>query len=71
MHVVIGVLGLAAVLAATVATEGSHTFTGFLHRPALLLLVLAPPFVALTSYRPEELWETIRTVLRAIRRSPS
>ena len=30
--------------AATVATEGSHTFTGFLHGPALLLLVLAPPF---------------------------
>src|SRR5467141_1486391 len=71
MHVVIGLLGLVAVLAATVATEGSHAFTGFLHRPALLLLVLAPPFVALTSYRPEELWETARAVLRAIRRSPS
>src|SRR5467141_3377912 len=71
MHVVIGLLGLVAVLAATVATEGSHAFTGFLHRPALLLLVLAPPFVALISYRPEELWETARAVLRAIRRSPS
>lgn len=71
MHVVIGILGLVAVLAATVTSEGSHTFTGFLHRPALLLLVLAPPFVALTSYRPEELWETARAVLRAIRRSPS
>jgi chemotaxis protein MotA len=71
MHVVIGLLGLAAVLAATVATEGAHTFNGFLHRPALLLLVLAPPFVALTSYRPEELWETLRAVLRAVRHSPS
>jgi len=71
MHVVIGLLGLAAVLAATVVTEGAHTFTGFVHRPALLLLLLAPPFIALTSYRPEELWETVRDVLRAVRRSPS
>jgi len=71
MHVVVGLLGLAAVLAATVVTEGSHTFTGFLHRPALLLLVLAPPFVALTSYRPEEIWDTVRAVVRALRRAPS
>ena len=71
MHVVIGLLGLAAVLAATVTTEGAHSFTGYLHRPALLLLVLAPPFVALTSYRPEELWETVRAVVRAVRRAPS
>jgi len=71
MHVVIGLLGLVAVLAATIATEGAHTFTGYLHRPALLLLVLAPPFIALTSYRPEELWETMRDVLRAVRRAPS
>ena len=52
MHVIIGLLGLVAVLIATVAGEGSQTFTGYLHRPALLLLLLAPPFVALTSYRP-------------------
>jgi chemotaxis protein MotA len=71
MHVVIGLLGLAAVLAATVSMDGAHTFGGFLHRPALLLLLLSPPFVALTSYRPEELWETVRAVFRAVRRSPS
>jgi len=58
MHVFIGIVGVIAVLAVTVATESSHAFTGFLHRPALLLLVLAPPFIALTSYRPEELLET-------------
>jgi chemotaxis protein MotA len=71
MHVIIGLLGLAAVLVATVSNEGAHTFTGYLHRPALLLLLLAPPLVALTSYRPEELWETVRSVLRAVRRSPA
>jgi len=71
MHVIIGLLGLAAVLVATVSNEGAHTFTGYVHRPALLLLLLAPPLVALTSYRPEELWETVRSVLRAMRRSPA
>jgi chemotaxis protein MotA len=71
MHVFIGIAGVIAVLAVTVATEGSHAFTGFLHRPALILLVLAPPFIALTSYRPEELLETIKEVFRALRSTPS
>ena len=71
MHVFIGIAGVIAVLAITVATEGAHAFTGFLHRPALILLVFAPPFVALTSYRPEELLETVREVLRALRSTPS
>jgi chemotaxis protein MotA len=71
MHVVVGLLGLAAILAATVATEGSQAFTGFLYRPALILLVLAPPFAALISYHPEQLWETVLAVVRAVRRAPS
>ena len=71
MHVFIGIAGVIAVLAVTVATEGSHAFTGFLHRPALLLLVLAPPFIALTSYRPEELLETVKEIFRALHSTPS
>src|SRR5436309_14666115 len=71
MHVFIGIVGVIAVLAVTVATESSHAFTGFLHRPALLLLVLAPPFIALTSYRPEELLETVKEIFRALHSTPS
>ena len=71
MHVFIGIAGVIAVLAVTVTTGGSHAFTGFLHRPALLLLLLAPVFIALTSYRPEELLDTIKEVLRALRTTPT
>jgi chemotaxis protein MotA len=72
MHIVIGLAGLAAVFYATLVTGQSHTFTsGLVHRPALILLGLAPPFIALVSYRAEELVDTLRCIAQALRRSPS
>ena len=72
MHVFVGLLGLAAVFWATiVAGQSTHNFTGFLHKPALILLCLAPPFIAVISYRLEELLDTLRSVAQALRRSPS
>jgi len=71
MHILVGLAGLAAVFYATVAMGQSHSFTGILHRPALILLGLAPPFIALVSYRTEELVDTLRSVAQALRRSPS
>jgi len=71
MHVFVGLAGLAAVFYATIVSGQSHAFGGFLHKPALILLGLAPPFIALVSYRPEELFDTVRSILRALRRSPS
>jgi chemotaxis protein MotA len=71
MHVLVGLFGFAAVLAATMAAEQSHKFTGFLHPPALLLLGFAPVCAALVSYRPEELRDAFAAVARALRRAPS
>ena len=71
MHVFVGLAGLAAVFYATIVSGQSHAFGGFLHKPALILLGLAPPFIALVSYRPEELFDTVRSIVRALRRSPS
>jgi chemotaxis protein MotA len=71
MHVLVGLFGFAAALAATMAAEQSHKFTGFLHPPALLLLGIGPICAALVSYRPEELRDAIAAVARALRRPPS
>jgi len=71
MHILVGLAGLAAVFYATVVTGQSHNFTGILHRPALILLGLAPPFIALVSYRPEELLDTVRSIAQGLRRAPS
>lgn len=71
MHVLVGLAGLAAVFYATFVTGQSQAFHGILHRPALILLGLAPPCIALVSYRPEELLDAVRSIARALRRSPS
>ncbi|TMA25636.1 MAG: hypothetical protein E6J78_16925 [Deltaproteobacteria bacterium] len=71
MHVILGILALAATLLATIALEHTQThFTGLLYGPALLLLLLAPPCVALTSHGVEQLVDTAKELWRAVRFSP-
>ena len=68
MHVAIGMLGFAAVLAATVFLEQREAaFSGLLYRPALLLLCLGPVFISLISHKAEEIFICGRTLLKAMR----
>jgi chemotaxis protein MotA len=68
MHVVFGILGLAATLAATIALGHTQVrFTGVFYGPALLLLLAAPPFIALTSHGVEQLLGTLQSVWQAVR----
>jgi chemotaxis protein MotA len=72
MHVIFGLVGLALVLAATVALEQANTaFTGLFYSPALLLLVAGPLFISLVSHKLDELFGTVRMVGRAIRFAPA
>jgi chemotaxis protein MotA len=72
MHVIVGIAGLLGVLYATVALgQSDTTFTGLVYRPAMLLLVGGPVFIALTSHKLEELGACARLVWRAIRFSPA
>jgi chemotaxis protein MotA len=70
MHIALGLLGLAAVLAATIATETTHQFTGLVNRPALLLVGLAPPCIAIVSYGFEDLLGCARDLWAAARSTP-
>lgn len=68
MHVAFGMLGFAAVLAATVVLEQKEAaFSGLVYRPALLLLVAGPLFISLISHKVEELLICGRTVWKAMR----
>jgi chemotaxis protein MotA len=68
MHVAIGMLGFAAVLAATVLLEQKEAaFSGLVYRPALLLLCAGPLFISLISHKLEELAICGRTVWKAVR----
>ena len=68
MHVAFGMLGFAAVLAATVLLEQREAaFSGLIYRPALLLLCAGPLFISLISHKLEELAICARTVLKAMR----
>jgi len=68
MHVLAGMLGFAAVLAATVLLEQKESsFNSLLYRPALLLLCAGPLFISLISHKLEELRVCARTVRRAMR----
>jgi chemotaxis protein MotA len=68
MHVLIGIIGLAAVLAYTaLAGHSSQAFAGLLYWPAVVLLVLGPWFMAITSYSFEELAGCARATLRAFK----
>ena len=68
MHVAAGMLGFAAVLAATVLLEQRESsFSGLFYRPALLLLCAGPLFISLISHKLEEIGVCVRTVRRAMR----
>jgi len=67
MHVIVGILGLAAVLTATFQLGHQGTFTGVFYGPAMLLVGLGPWCMAVTSYRSEELLVCAGNLLRAIR----
>jgi chemotaxis protein MotA len=68
MHVAFGMLGFAAVLAATILLEQREaSFSGLFYRPALLLLCLGPLFISLISHKLEELFICVRIVWRAMR----
>src|SRR5438270_450800 len=68
MHVAFGMLGFAAVLAATVLLEQKEaTFSGLFYRPALLLLCVGPLFISLISHKVDELAASARTLWKAVR----
>jgi len=68
MHVLFGMLGFAAVLAATVLLEQREsTFSGLFYRPALLLLCAGPVFISLISHKVEELLICVRSLWKAVR----
>ena len=68
MHAVVGILGFAAVLFATVTLQRADGgFGGFLYKPALLLIGVGPLFIALVSSKLEELVEVGREIARCIR----
>ena len=68
MHVAFGILGFAAVLAATVLLEQKEAnFSGLFYRPALLLLCAGPLFISLISHKVDELGTSARTLWKAVR----
>src|SRR5204862_288910 len=63
MHVAFGMLGFAAVLAATVLLEQREAaFSGLFYRPALLLLCARPLFISLISHKLEETVACARSI---------
>lgn len=66
MHVLIGLVGLAAILA-YIITGGHGAFTGVIHPPSLLLLGAAPLCMALVSYRVNELRQAAIDLWAALR----
>ena len=72
MHVIFGLVGLAIVLATTVALEQANAaFTGLFYGPACLLLVAAPLFISLISHKLDEILGAVRMVGRATRFAPA
>ena len=67
MHVLVGILGFAAVLAAAFLTEETRGFTGAFYLPAALLVGVGPPFLALVSYRGKEVLRCSIAVWHAAR----
>lgn len=68
MHVVIGVLGFAAVLVATVTLQqADNSFAGFLYQPAMLLIGVGPLCISVISHNFGELAECVTEIGRALR----
>src|SRR4051794_19347462 len=73
MHVLLGWISFAGVLALTLALEKSSGFTGLFHPPALVLVGLGPPAIALIAFPLSELraaFIQLRAALRPSTRNP-
>jgi chemotaxis protein MotA len=66
VNVVVGLLGLVALLAYTLRVGHSGAFEGVVYGPALVLLGFAPLCMVLTSYRFEDLGRAARALVRAL-----
>lgn len=66
MHVILGLVGLAATLYAT-RTHMPNAFSGYFHPAALILLLGAPPSILLVGHHTRTLWEAIRVLVEALR----
>jgi chemotaxis protein MotA len=69
VNVILGLAGLAAVFMLTLAGGHPHEFTGLFYKPALILLVAAPPCIALLSYKLEDFADCARRLFAAARHS--
>jgi chemotaxis protein MotA len=67
MHVLVGILGFAAVFASALLAERGSAFHGALYLPAVLLVGVGPPFLVLVSYRLGELLRCVQAVWHAAR----
>jgi chemotaxis protein MotA len=66
MHLIIGILGLAATLYATRHNMPTG-FTGFFHPAALILLLCAPPAILLVGHTFRSVWEGLKILVEALR----
>jgi chemotaxis protein MotA len=69
MHIIVGLLGLAASLFVT-RSHMPTAFTGFFHPAALILLLGAPPSILLVGHDVRTIWEAIRVLGEALRYRP-
>jgi chemotaxis protein MotA len=71
MNVVIGMAGLVLAFWYAASSHEGGTFLGVIHLPALVLVAVGPACVALISYTPEQLRDSVLHLVRAIRFSPA
>jgi chemotaxis protein MotA len=65
MNIIAGIIGLAASLYVT-RQHMSTAFTGFFHPAALVLLLGAPPSIALISHDLRSIWDALRVLAQAL-----
>ena len=66
MHIIAGLIGLAASLYVT-RNNMPTAFTGFFHPAAFVLLLGAPPSILLVGHDLRSIWDAIRTLGEALR----
>jgi chemotaxis protein MotA len=66
MHIIAGLIGLAASLYVT-RSHMPTAFTGFFHPAAFVLLLGAPPSILLVGHDLRTIWDAIRTLGEALR----
>ncbi|MBF5042088.1 hypothetical protein FGE12_06755 [Aggregicoccus sp. 17bor-14] len=67
MHVIIGLAGLGLLIAYILQLGHAAGFSGVVHPPSLLLLGLAPFFMAMVAYRFTDLFNAVKAVAEALR----